>query len=260
MKRKISESGKHIYEIKKESYDLGLLTALGYLAGSLNKISIPLIKDLLTTGKYTIKDVLSFSSPNGLNRLKKRFFAGIKEDSPYYSIGASLFNDRVSKHPEFHEFFAQWRFARLLTIDEDGLVAIDEEAVKRRNTAIVSDPTAVAYLDKLNEVCDLLNVVIPAHERLSSGNINTLRTVINYDKATCQFCPQELTEQAILRFLWYQPGMTLMERDRAFEEMSHKREIARADKEEEDIQKECGLSPSDLIPPAPKKEAAPKEK
>ena len=260
MERKISESGKHIYEIKKESYDFGLHTALGYLAGSLNKISIPLIKDLLTTGKYTIKDVLSFSSPNGLNRLKKRFFAGIKEGSPYYSIGASLFNDRVSKHPEFHEFFAQWRFARLLTIDEDGLVVVDEEAVKRRNTAIVSDPTAVAYLDKLNEVCALLNVVIPAHERLSSGNINTLRTVINYDKNTCQFCPQELTEQAILKYLWYQPGMSLMERDRAFDEMSLKKAIVREEKEENDFQKECGLSPSDLIPPAPKKEAAHKEK
>lgn len=260
MKRKISESGQPFYETKIGSYDVGIRGSLGFLIGRLNRYTVPLIKDLLTAGKYTIKDVLSFSSPNGLKRLKKRFLAGIKEDSPYYSIGESMFNDRVSNHPEFREFFSQWRFARLLTIDEDGLAVIDEEAVNRRNTAIVSDPKAVAYLDKLNEVCALLNVVIPAHERLSSGNVNTLRTVINYDKDSCQFCPQELTEQAILRFLWYQPGMSLMERDRAFDEMSLKKAIVREEKDENDFQKECGLSPSDLIPPAPKKKAASTEK
>jgi hypothetical protein len=147
-----------------------------------------------------------------------------------------------------------------LTLDKDGLVVVDDEAMERRNTIIVSDPKAVAYLDKINEVCDLLNALIPAHQRLSSGSVNMLRTVINYDKTSCRFCPQELSEQSIRKFLWYKPGMSLFELDRAYNEMSYKEAIAREDKEDEAFQKECGINPGDLIPPAPKKEAAHKEK
>ena len=259
MKRQISKSGKPFYEINLAPNAPEILISLGYLVGSLNNSTVPLIKDLLTPGKYTIKDVLSFSSQNGLKRLKKRFLAGIKEDSPYYSIGVSIFNDRVSKHPEFRESFAQWRYARLLTVNEEGRAVIDREAVFRRNTATVSDPKAVAFLDKLNEVCALLNVIIPAHFRQSNGNVNILRPVINYDKITCQFCPQELTEQSILDYFWNKPGLSLIERDRALKEMFYKRAIELEDKEAEEIQKECGLSPIDLIPPAPEKEAAPTE-
>ena len=259
MERKISESGKPFYVFQNNSFDFGFFQYLVSLASALNKTTVPLINSLLTTGKYTIKDVVSFSSTNGLKRLKKRFLAGIREDSPYYSVGVSFFNDSVLKHPEFDEIFNKWRFAKLLTIDKDGLVTVDKEAFERRNTIIVRDPKAVAYLDKLSELCALLNEVIPPRRRKESGNVNILREVILYNKIKCQFEPLDMYERTILKYIWEPPGKCSVDPDTLYEEMANKDAMARADREDEEFQKDCGLSASDLIPPAPEKEAAPTE-
>ena len=173
------------------------------VAGDINRYSIPLIKEVLKVGNYTIKDVLSFSSNNGLERLKKFFLRGISEDSPYYAIGANVFDGYVEKHPEFRTPFCHWRFARLFCLDDNGRVDVDPDEYSKANKCRVSNPVAVNFLDEVIRVCEILNEkIVPAHHRQFNGNVNLLRFAIGYDKKLCRFVPAEHGEGEILQYLF----------------------------------------------------------
>lgn len=211
------------------------------VAGNINKYSIPLIKEVLKVGNYTIKDVLSFSSNNGLERLKKFFLRGISEDSPYYAIGANVFDGFVEKHPEFRTPFCHWRHARLFRLDDNGCVEVDTDEYRKANTCRVSNPAAVDFLDEVNRVCDLLNEkIVPAHHRQSNGNVNILRFAIGYDKNLCKFVPTEQTETGIMRYLLdpQRDASKLADYNKSIEDATELSE-ARA-------MSEIGLQPEDL--------------
>lgn len=191
------------YLIKSYNGDWMLSVNVAKYASKINAACIPTIKDLnLMTND--LPTMVRYCCKGGRERMKKAFMAGVPAGSSFSSVVEAIFNNVMERHPEFEECANAWKFVNLIKIDENGLFAADEAAIKERQTVYISDPECMAFVDKAQKIADLLNDFFPQYERKSARfGFNSIREFIVFDdkEGSFEVSPQ-ISEYSIKKLLF----------------------------------------------------------
>lgn len=125
-------------------------------ADSINRQTMPLIMELCMN--TDIKSVIMYSCKGGMERLKNAYLKDYAASEQMKKLATKSFNISVDRHPEFREFANSWRWNRFLVLDDEGMVAFDEESYKRSRDVYIKDPENIKFVkNKLVPLVDMMN-------------------------------------------------------------------------------------------------------
>lgn len=166
----------------RQDFADSLISSVAKYVYDINRVCMPMLREL---GMATsVPSILRYCSRGGKERLHREYMEAFPEGSAFKRVAESQFNYVLSKYPRFREIANSWKYARLLKLDDEGLLAVDIEACEDRQKVFVSTPEGIAFIENLKKLVNVLNETIPTQ---SGYPMQTIKDVICYDGTTRKF-------------------------------------------------------------------------
>lgn len=174
--------------IRQNSAD-SLISSVARYVGNINRICMPMLREL---GMATsVPSILRYCSRGGKERLHREYIEAFPEGSAFKRVAEMQFNYVIEKYaksspdtPRFREIANSWKYAHLIRLDDEGLLAVDIEACEDRQMVFVSTPEGITFIENLKKLVDFLNETIPTQ---SGYPMQTIEDVICYDGIARKF-------------------------------------------------------------------------
>lgn len=166
-----------------------LISSVAKYVYDINRVCMPMLREL---GMATsVPSILRYCSRGGKERLHREYMDAFPEGSAFKRVAESQFNYVIEKYaksspdtPRFREIANSWKYAHLIRLDDEGLLAVDIEACEDRQKVFVSTPEGIAFVENLKKLVNVLNETIPTQ---SEYPMQTIKDVICYDGIARKF-------------------------------------------------------------------------
>ena len=173
----------------RQNFADSLISSVARYAYDVNRVCMPMLREL---GMATsVPSILRYCSRGGKERLHREYMDAFPEGSAFKRVAESQFNYVIEKYaksspdrPRFREIANSWKYAHLIRLDDEGLLAVDIEACEDRQKVFVSTPEGITFVENLKKLVNVLNETIPTQ---SGYPMQTIKDVICYDGIARKF-------------------------------------------------------------------------